>query len=54
MGPAQLLYIAFEIALPLLAHPVAAAGLRGDLSDRHKCSARIRKASSDQQGRWVT
>ena len=33
-SPAQLLYIASEIALALLAHPVAAAGLRGDFSDR--------------------
>ena len=34
MGPAQSLYIASEIALALLAHPVASAGLRGDSSDR--------------------
>ena len=56
MGPAQLLYtcIASEIALALLAHPVAAAGLRGDFSDRQKCSARMRKACRDQQGREVT
>ena len=30
MGPTQLLYIVSEIALAILAHPVAAAGLRGD------------------------
>ena len=54
MGPAQLLYIASEIALAHLAHPVAAAGLRGDFSDRQKCSARMRKACRDQQGRGVT
>ena len=30
VGPAQLPYIASEIALALLAHPVAAAGLRSD------------------------
>ena len=34
MGPAQLLYIASEIALALLAHPVVAVGLRGNFSDR--------------------
>ena len=30
VGPAQLLYMASNIALALLAHPVSAAGLRGD------------------------
>ena len=54
MGQAQFLYIASEIALALLSHPVAAAGLRGDFSDRQKCSARMRKACKDQQGRGVT
>ena len=55
MGPAELLYIASEIALALLAHAVAAAGLRGDFSDdRQKCSARMRKACSYQQGRGAT
>ena len=54
MGLAQLLYIASEIALALFALPVAAAGLRGDFSDRRKCSARMRKACRDQQGRGVT
>ena len=52
--PAQLLYIASEIAFALLAHAVAAAGLRGDFSERQKCSVRMRKACSDQQGRGVT
>ena len=50
---ALLVYIASGIALALLAHPVAAAGLRGDISDRRKCSARMRKACRDQQGRGV-
>ena len=54
VGPAQLLCIASEMALALLAHPVAGAGLRGDFSDRRKCSARMRKACRDQQGRGVT
>ena len=54
MGQAQLLYIASEIALALLSHPVAAADLCGDFSDRRKCSARMRKACRDQQGRGVT
>ena len=54
VGPAQLLYIVSEIALALPAHPVAAAGLRGDFFDRQKCSGRMRKACTDQQGRGVT
>ena len=53
VGPAQVLYIASEIALARLAHPVAAAGLRGDFFDRRNCSARMRKAFRDQQGRGV-
>ena len=53
-GPAQVLHIVSEIALALLAHPVAAASLGGDFSDRPKCSARMRKACRDQQGRGVT
>ena len=47
MGRAQLIYIVSEIALALLEHPVAAAGLRGDVSDRKKCSAHMRKACRD-------
>ena len=56
MGPAQLLCIKSEIALALLAHPhpVAAAGLRGDFSDRQTCSARMAKGCRDQQGRGAT
>ena len=53
MGPVQLLYIASEIALALLARPVADTGLRGDFSGRQKCSARMRKACRDQLGRGV-
>ena len=53
VGPAQLLYIASEIALVLFAHPVAAAGVRGDFFDRQKFSARMRKACRDQQGREI-
>ena len=45
--------LASEIALALLAHPIAAAGLRGDFSDRQKCSARMRKECRDLQGRGV-
>ena len=41
-----MLYIASEIALALLAHPVAAAGLRSDFSDRQSallaCERRAR------------
>ena len=48
------LYIAPEIALALLAHPVASAGLRGDFSDRKKCSGRMGNAFRDQQGRGET
>ena len=54
MGPAHLLYIASEIALALLAHPGAAAGLRGGFSDRQKLSARMRKACRGHQRRAVT
>ena len=54
MGPAQLLYIASEIALALLSHSAAGAGFRVDFSDRKKWSARMRKACRDQQGRGVT
>ena len=43
-----------KIALALVAHPVAAAGLRGESSDRQKCSARMQKACRDQQGRGIT
>ena len=36
MGPTQLLYIASEIALAFLVHPVAAASLCGDFfCERH-------------------
>ena len=55
MGPAQLLYIASEIVLSLVAHPVAAARVRAGFSDdRRKCSARMRKACRGQQGRGVS
>ena len=53
-GSVALVYIASEIALALLAHPVAAAGVRGDFSDRRKCSAGMRKACREQQERGVT
>ena len=55
VGSAQLGYIASEITLALLSHPVAADGLRGEFSGRQKCSGRKRKACRDQQvGRGVT
>ena len=51
VGPAQLLYIASEIALVLLAHPVAAAGLRAifpigesTLLTRERCAGTNRDA----------
>ena len=53
MGPAQLLYIASEVAVALLAHPVAAGRLHGGFSDRKKCSARTPIACRDQQGHGV-
>ena len=53
-GSDSVLYTVSKIALAILAHPVAAAGRRGDFSDRQKCSARMRKACRDQQGRGVT
>ena len=37
MGPAQSIYVAFEIALALLAHQGPDADLHDDFSDRQKC-----------------
>ena len=54
VGQTQLLFIASEMAIALISHPVAAAGFRADFSDRQKFSARMRKACRDQQGRRVT
>ena len=54
VGPAQLLYIASEIALARLSHPVADADLHDGFSDRQNCTARMRKACRDQQERGVT